>query len=298
MKELLTSIRRTPYQSMASFLILFFTLFLSLFFFNITSFFNGILTYVETKPHVTAYFQKEAKESDIFKVRDIVEKSGKAISIKYVSKKEALSIYRDLNRDDPLLLEMVSADILPPSLEIYTQKPSYLAEVAAFLKRQPGVDDVFYQKDIVDKLLGVTRILRAVTLFVFLLLLSISCIVLMATTAFKITLKREQIELERLLGATRFYVKRPFLFEGMMYGIASATLAYVVFYGIFFLIQPFLTTYLVGIPSIPFYGLESWKLFIWPPSINFMTLSYLIVTVFGIAIGLLGNFLATSKYIK
>lgn len=298
MKELITSVKRTPYQSLASFLILFLTFFLSLFFFNITSFFNGILTYVETKPHVTAYFKNDTKESEIFKVKETVTQSGKATQVKYISQQEALSIYKDLNKSDPLLLEMVSAEILPPSLEIYTEKPTYLSEIAAFLKKQPGVDDVFYQKDIVDRLISVTSILRNVTLFVFALLLSISCIVLMATTAFKISLRRDQIELERLLGATSFYVKRPFLYEGMMFGLTSATLAYLTFYSILFILKPFLSNYLIGIPSIAFYNLQNLGLYVWPPSINFMLATYLATSIFGMGIGLLGNYLATSKYIK
>src|SRR5207253_2123915 len=101
----------------------FFTLFLSLFFFNLNSFFNSILSYVETKPHVTVYFQKQVSEGDIFKVRNAIQDTGKIASVEYISKEKALKIYKELNRDDPLLLEMVSADILPPSLEIYTTKP-------------------------------------------------------------------------------------------------------------------------------------------------------------------------------
>lgn len=75
MKEILTSIRRTPYQSLSSFLTLFFTLFLSLFFFNLTSFFNGTLSYVETRPQVTVYFKDEVSEKDIFNLRDKISSS-------------------------------------------------------------------------------------------------------------------------------------------------------------------------------------------------------------------------------
>src|SRR4030066_996098 len=137
MKEILTSIRRTPYQSLSSFLILFFTLFLSLFFFNLTSFFNGILSYVETRPQVTVYFKDATSQEDIFKLRDEISSTGKTLSIKYVSKEEALKIYKELNKNNPLLLEMVTADILPASLEIYASKPEYLSQIAEFLKKQP-----------------------------------------------------------------------------------------------------------------------------------------------------------------
>jgi len=119
-----------------------------------TSFFNGILSYVETRPQVTVYFQDKVEESDIFKIRDEVSATGKTTSIKYVSKDEALQIYKDLNKNNPLLLEMVTAEILPASLEVYATKPEYLSQIAEFLKKQNGIDEVVFQKNIVDKLVG------------------------------------------------------------------------------------------------------------------------------------------------
>lgn len=298
MNELLTSIRRTPYQSLASFLILFFTLFLSLFFFNLTSFFNGILNFVESRPQVTVYFQKQTKEGDIFKVRDAVTASGKTSEVKYISKKQALKIYKDLNRDDPLLLEMVSAEILPASLEIYAQKPEYLQEIAEFLKKQPGVDNVVFQKDIVNKLLGVTDLLKKVSLFVLIFLILISFGVLMTTAAFKISLKKQEIELLRLLGASINYVRQPFLLEGVIFGVVSGTLAFIFYYLGFLLFSSSLQSYLVGVPRLPFYSLSSLDLYVWPPSIFFILFSYIATVLFGVLIGVIGNYLATSKYIK
>ncbi len=298
MNDLITSVKRTPYQSAASFLILFFTLFLSLFFFNLTAFFNGILSYVETRPQVTVYFEKQTKEGDIFQVRDAVTESGKTSSVKYISKGDALKIYKELNRDDPLLLEMVSADILPASLEIYAQKPEYLQEIADFVKKQPGVDDVVFQRDIVNKLLGVTNILKKVSLFVLLFLVLISFVVLMTTAAFKITLKKQEIELLRLLGASMSYIRGPFLLEGVVFGASAASLAFILYNLAFFVLSPYLNTYLVGVPKLPFYGLQSLDLFVWPPSLFFIILTYVVTVLFGCVIGLIGNYMATSKYIK
>src|SRR3989344_4275344 len=100
MKDILTSIKRAPYQSLGSLLILFFTLFLSLFFFNITSFFYGILSYVETRPQVIAYFDVSSEEKDILNIKSSIEKTGKTSSVNYVSQQEALKIYKDLNKDN------------------------------------------------------------------------------------------------------------------------------------------------------------------------------------------------------
>ncbi len=298
MKDILTSIRRTPYQSLTSFLILFFTLFLSLFFFNMTSFFNGILSYVETRPQVTVYFQDKVEESDIFKIRDEVSATGKTTSIKYVSKDEALQIYKDLNKNNPLLLEMVTAEILPASLEVYATKPEYLSQIAEFLKKQNGIDEVVFQKNIVDKLVGLTTILRRISVFVLFFLLVISVIVLMTTTAFKIALKKDEIELMTLLGASKSYVRKPFILEGVFFGIGSGTLAFLFFYLIFLYFNTFFKSYLAGIPTLPFYNLGGLNIYVWPPSLNFVLLSYFAVILFGAGIGFVGNYISTSKYIK
>lgn len=298
MNEVLKSIKRAPYQSMASFLILFFTLFLSLFFFYLISFLHGILTYVETKPEVTVYFDTKTKESDIFKIKDAIVKSGKSADIKYISQKEALEIYRDLNRDNPLLLEMVSADILPASLGIYAKKPEYLSQIAEFVKKQPGVDGVEFQKNIVDKLLVVTTTLRRIAMFIFIFLIFITFVVLVTTTAFKIALKKDEIELMQLLGASRGYIRMPFLAEGIFFGFTAGTLSFLIFYLIYLYLQPFLRAYLTGIPKLSFYNLGSYDFFVWPQSINYAVLTYTLTIFFGMAIGFFGNLLATSKYIK
>jgi len=298
LKNLITSIKRTPYQSLTSFLILFFTLFLSLFFFNMTSFFNGILSYVETRPQVTVYFQDTVEEGDIFAIRDELSASGKTMSIEYVSKEDALEIYKDLNKNNPLLLEMVTAEILPASLEVYASQPEYLSEIAEFLKKQPGIDEVVFQQNIVERLVGLTTLLRRSSVVILFFLLIISVIVLMTTTAFKIALKKDEIELMTLLGASKSYVRRPFLMEGMFFGIVSGTAAFAIFYLIFLYANTFLKSYLAGIPNLPFYNLGNLNIIVWPPSIYFILLSYIAIILFGAGIGFVGNFFSTSKYIK
>lgn len=298
MKAIWTSLRRTPYQSLASFLILFFTLFLSLFLFTTISFFYGILPYVESKVQVIAYFQNKSSEKDIFKIRDSLKASGKTISIKYVSKQDAFNIYKQFNKNDPLLIEMVSADILPASLEIYAKQPSYLPELAEYLKKQPGVQDVLFEKSLLDKLLSITDTLRKVSLFIFILFMVISFLVLMTMTAFKIALKKDEIELLRLLGGSTFYIRKPFLLEGLFLGITSGIGASSLFYLLYLYFIPFLTAYLQGLPQLTFMNMNNINLYVWPPSPSFILLSFGITILFGAIIALLGNYLATSKYIK
>lgn len=297
MKDVFTSIRRTPYQSLAGFLVLFFTLFLSLMLFISLSFINGILSYLETRPQVTVYFQPKTPENNIFKVRDELSASGKTLSIKYTNQSEAFEIYKNLNKDNPLLLEMVSADILPPSLEIYAKKPVYLPEIAEYLKKQGDVDEVQYQKDIVDKLLNLTNILRKGSLVFFIYLIFMSIIVLTTSTLFKIALKKDEIELLRLLGASNSYIRKPYLVEGLFMGTVASLISFLIVLGLFLYSNIFLRNYLAGVPTLSL-DLHVAKLTVWPMNPIFFAVMFSLSLVFSCIISVVSSFLATQKYLK
>lgn len=297
MKEVFSSLRRTPYQTFSGFLVLFFTLFLSLVLFVSLSFLHGTLSYLETRPQVTAYFQTKTPENDIFKVRDELNASGKVLSIRYISQKEAFDIYRQMNKDNPLLLEMVSSDILPPSLEIYAKKPAFLPEIAEYLKKSGGIDEVQFQKDIVDRLLTLTNTVRQGSIVFFLYLFIMSVVVLTTTTLFKIALKKEEIELLRLIGASNFYIRRPYIMEGLvMAGIAS-TFSFLIMIGIILYASPFLGTYLKGITSLEV-NMIFFDFTVWPLNPLFFAATYLLVLFFGMTITVISSYLATNKYLK
>lgn len=297
MKEVFSSLRRTPYQTFSAFLVLFFTLFLSLVLFVSLSFLHGTLSYLETRPQVTAYFQTKTPENDIFKVRDELNASGKVLSIRYISQKEAFEIYRQMNKDNPLLLEMVSSDILPPSLEIYAKKPIFLPEIAEYLKKSGGIDEVQFQKDIVDRLLTLTNSLRQGSVVFFVYLFIMSVVVLTTTTLFKIALKKDEIELLRLIGASNFYIRRPYILEGLVMAGIAATFSFLIMIGLILYASPFLASYLKGIPELTL-NLTFFEFTIWPLNPIFFATTYLLSLFFGMTITVISSYLATNKYLK
>ncbi|PIP14736.1 hypothetical protein COW98_00675 [Candidatus Roizmanbacteria bacterium CG22_combo_CG10-13_8_21_14_all_35_9] len=297
MKELFTSIKRAPYQTLTAFLVLFLTLFLSMILFVSLTFLHGVLGYLESRPQVTVYFQTSTPEKEIFKIRDELNNSGKVILIKYISQQEAFNIYKNINKNDPLLLEMVSADILPSSLEIYAKKPVYLPEIAEFLKKQGGVDEVQFQKDIVDRLLNLTNVLRKLSLLFFVYLLLMSTIVLTTTTLFKIALKKDEIELMRLIGASNFYIRKPFLQEGVFLGLVASLVSFIILLLIFFYLNPFLSSYLKGIPVLEI-KIFDLGLKVWPINFSFLIIVFFLSSLFGCFISIISSFLATRKYLK
>lgn len=297
MNQIWTSIRRTPYQSMSAFLILFFTLFLSLILFVSLTFLYGTLNYLETKPQVTVYFQNKTPENQIFKVRDELMGSGKVLSIKYISKNEAFDIYKKLNKDNPLLLEMVSANILPPSLEIYAKKPIFLPEIAEYLKKQGDIDEVQYEKDIIDKLLILTNTIRKSSLIFFSYLIIMSIVVLTTTILFKIALKESEITLLRLIGATNFYIRKPYILESLFLGISASILSFGIFSLIVLYFNPFLKSYFAGITNLSI-AVFNYSLTIWPLNYIFFIVVFISTSFFGSIIASIASYIATNKYLK
>lgn len=297
MNQVITSIKRTPYQSLASFSVLFFTLFLSIFVIFTISVLYGLLGYVETRPQVTVYFKNETPENDIFKIRDELVNSNKVLSIKYVSKNDAFKIYKELNKDNPLLLEMVTADILPASLEIYAKKPEYLPEIADMIKNRPGVDEVDFQKVIIERLISLTNTIKIGSLIFFIFLVFNALITLLSIGHFKIALKKDEIELNKLLGASNFYIQKPFLQEGLFFGIVSSLVAFAIFAGIILYLEPFLISYMKGISNLAI-DFDFFKLTVWPINPLFLSAVLGITMVFGIIISAISSLMATKKYLK
>jgi len=296
MKNLLTSIRRTPYQSLAVFSSLFLTLFLSLLLIFCLNFLYGLLGYVESRPQVTIYFQNEASEASIYKIKTELEKSGKVESVKYMSKNDAYSLYKQLNKDNPLLLEMVTPDVLPASLEIFAKKPTYLPEIANYLNTVPNKDEVNFQKNVVNKLLSLTSIVRTMSLAFFIFLMATTIIILMTITHFKVALKKDELSLLRLMGASVGYVRKPFMDEALFLGFVSSTVVYSLFAGILFFLYPSLQGYLSGVPSL-FVEFGSYQLTVWPLSFMYAGGLYLVLTAFGMGIAALATHFATDKYL-
>ncbi len=250
-------VRRSPYQALAAILIMMLTfLAVSVFTFLITGS-SRVITYFESKPQVTAFFKDDAKQSDIDTLKSKLNATGKVAGMKFVSKQDALQIYREQNKSDPLLLELVTADILPSSLEISAINLTDLNDLSTFLKNDPSVQEVVYQKDVVNTLTAWTNAIRKTGIALIILLSVVSLFIMATIISIKISQKREEIEVMRLLGATKLYISMPFLLEGVLYGMVGAVVGWFISSAALLYATPFLESFLRGIPLLPI----SWVFF-------------------------------------
>jgi cell division transport system permease protein len=180
---------------------------------------------------------------------------------------------------------MVTANILPASLEVSTTDIAYLGEIAQILGNEPEVEEVIFQEDVVKALHNWTNTLRKVGVGLISTLGLVSLLIVLIIIGMKITLRREEIEILQLIGASPWYIRAPFIFEGIFYGIVGAILAWGISYLILLYSTPFLLEFLAGIPILPV-------------PIFFM-LALLGAEIFaGVLIGILGSLLAVKRYLK
>src|SRR3989304_6527318 len=99
-------IRRSPYQSFAAIVTIFLTFLVAVVFFLATYTSALILQYFESKPQIIVFFADNAGQTEIDALSGTLKATGKIAATRYVSKEEALEIYREQNKKDPLLLEM------------------------------------------------------------------------------------------------------------------------------------------------------------------------------------------------
>ena len=145
---------------------------------------------------------------------------------------------------------MVTADILPASLEVSATNPLYLKELEPLVRQAQGVEEVVYQKDVVETLLTWTNAIRVVGVIVAGLLIVNSLLIIMTVIGMKIALKREEIEILALVGASRWYIRMPFIIEGGLYGVMGAFVAWIMITGLIIWMQPVILGFLGMIPVI------------------------------------------------
>lgn len=279
------NIRRSPYQAFAAVFVMTLTfLFISFFTFLLFGSSKAI-SYFESRPQVTAFFKNEVKQGDIDKVKSELMTTDKVASLKFVSKDDALKIYREQNKDDPLLLELVTADILPASLEISTKKIEDLSSINAMLKDSPLISDIVFQKEVVSVLTSWTNALRSIGLSLIIVLSLVSIFIMVIIIGVKISQKKKDIEIMGLIGAGKWYIRWPFIYEGIFYGLVGAILGWSISAVTLWLATPFLTTFLKGMS-------------IFPVSLIFIFGMLGAEIVVAVILGMLASFLAVLRYLK
>jgi len=285
LKTAWTNIRRSPYQALAAIVIITQTFFVVSLFTLVIAGSSKIISYFEQSPQVTAFFKNDTKQEDINGLKSQIQQTGKAAKIHIVSQEEAFQRFKQFNKDQPDMLELVSPDILPSSIEVSTQKIDDLSSIATIMQNDPHVQQVVFYRDLVAKLESWTNFLRKFGVALILVLALDSIFIMLIIISIKISQKREDIEIMRLIGASKWYIRWPFVLEGIIYGFIGAFFGWILSIGVLLYSSPIISQILQGIPILPVSPL-------------FLLEILVLEFVFALILGLISSYLAVLRYLK
>ncbi|HSH31176.1 MAG TPA: permease-like cell division protein FtsX, partial [Candidatus Saccharimonadales bacterium] len=190
---------------------------------------------IVNKIDVSIYLSDSVTPEQVKTFQSKLSSTENVQSVKYVSKAEALEIYKQQNRNNPTLLNAVSdpeiAKGIPASLQIKAKDPKKLDSIVALVARpeiKPLVSEFSYEGDrktTIDRIVQVSNFLKTTGLAASLLFTVISILIIFNTIRMAIFTRRSEIELMKLVGAPNWFIRGPFLFEAALYGIIAAIIA-------------------------------------------------------------------------
>jgi cell division transport system permease protein len=288
-------------------LLSFSTVFVTAIVFIISSFFMSLaimsqkaVKYYEQKSQVIVFFTKDTPEAEILTLRDKLQDPETIESIEYISQADALEIYQEDFEDNPDLISTVTADSLPPSLEIRATSVDNLLTVIEKIDKEKEtnayIDEVMYFKDVVKNLKTLSRIINIGAIVLISALSIITFLIIRITIGFNINAHKEEIQVMHLMGSTDRFIKIPFVIEGAAYGVIggliSATLIIVPWYILMTFISH--TEYALWISQmLSDFGLGFLKSF----NITFVLIYYLVHLGVGTLLGTISSLSSTQKYL-
>jgi cell division transport system permease protein len=184
--------------------------------------------HVKKEVLVKVFFEKNAKEGQIVAVRNQLARMPEVKSVVYVSPDDALERMR---RQFPELTENLASNPLPPAFEVTPRRAENVDTIAGRLEPPPaGVDKVDYAQKKTERVLKVAGIIEVVFLIASLVLLVASIILIANTIRLSIFSRRREIEVMKLVGATNWFIRGPFMLEGLICGFVGAFIAVILLF--------------------------------------------------------------------
>jgi cell division transport system permease protein len=291
LKETFGSLRRNYFMTIAALVTVFLSIVVlgGVLVFVFTT--DALLKEVEQKVEIAVYFKTDPADPTPEQMTALQTEISRWPEVKecvFVSKEEALERIKEWYKDTPEVYESLTSNPLPNSLEISLIDPQAVHTVAERIEAQDPdkaiLDEVRFGEKVADKLFNLTSHARNL-MVVFIVLLGIVAILLISNTIrLSIYARKREVEIMKLVGATNWFIRWPFVIEGVTVGLIGAALAAVTV-----LVA---NSYLSGKlrAGIPFLGL--------PLDAVPSTMIVLVLLGVGVLIGAVGSALGLRRFLK
>jgi cell division transport system permease protein len=255
---------------------------------------NSTIKSVTQKIDVSLYLKDSVTPAQVKTLEAEFQKSPNVQSVSYLSKADALEAYKKQNVDNLKLLQAISAtdNPLPATLQVKVKDPNNLKNIAAIINkpdvRELQSDPASYSGDrkaTVDRIVGFSNFFQRTSLVASIIFVVISILIIFNTIRMAIFTRRSEIEIMKLVGATNWFIRGPFIVEAALYGVLAAVIALIFCYGLV----------LGGASKLTNYIDVSATIHVFRAYPGFVILAELAA---GIFIGAVASFLAMSRHLK
>jgi len=251
---------------------------------------------VTDKIDVSIFLNNTLTPDQINGLKQNLMNSGNVISLNYVSPQQAVTNYKDQNKNNPQLIAALdqAGDALPSSIQVKAKDPKHLDIIEAVVNQpankallDPTAPPSYTgsRKATIDRIVKFASFFKALGLIASAIFLVISTLIIFNTIRMAIFPRRDEIEIMKLVGATKWFIRGPFIFEAALYGIIAAVIATLLSMLLLFGGATRVATYIDFSTTLNF----------------FQTYIFVIIAAefaLGVTIGAVSSLLAMSRYLK
>jgi cell division transport system permease protein len=248
---------------------------------------------IQDKIDISVYFNTNTPEDQILNIKGSLEGLSEVRNVQYISRDQALAIFKQTHANDPTITQAVNAlgtNPLEASLNIKAKQPDQYAAIADYLKSNnlaQYIDSVSYTQNqqVIDRLAKIVRTVETGGFVATLLLALIAGLVVFNTIRLAIYSNREEIGVMRVVGASNSLVRGPYVVEGMICGAIAAVASLILAAPALYFASPYLNVFIPGLDIFQYFYTHIVRLLIYE-------------LLFGIVIGGLSSFIAVRRYLK
>ena len=274
-------------------------IFLFCMFFSIIRNVQHIVTEAETTVGITVFFNEDADEQQKEEIGNEIRARGGIREIRYISADEAWSKFKsDYFGDRESELAEAFADDNPlsssDSYEVFLNNIEDQQAMVSYIKGLPGVREVNYANALVSALKGVNRVISALSVVIIAVLLAVSVFLISNTISVAAAFRKRENEIMKLIGATNFMIRAPFVVEGIIIGFFGALIPLIGIYFIYKRATAYLLTQVFSVTS----GVSAVELFQLIPVQTIFPQMAAVGLLLGVGMGFIVSFLTIQKYLR
>lgn len=283
--EVFRSLRRNTWMTFASIGTVTVSLFVLGVFLILVLNMNRLAGMLESQVQISVYLEDHLTDREKRQLEyDITSLQG-IDTVKYVDRDEAKTRLQERLGDQKYLLDALSDDNpLPDAFEVTVTTPAVVESAASAISAMSGVEEAKYGQDVIEHLFDITRLMRIFGLVLMLLLGAATLFIIANTIRLTVFARRKEIAIMKYVGATDWFIRWPFLLEGIVLGCFGGIIAAVALRSFYAAMAAQIYSTLAFFPLLPQY-----------PFMNYVTLSIL---GSGIVIGAIGSLISLKRFLR